>query len=140
MIHPSHVRMAGPLAHLQDAIWIHLLARGYTQLSAKNLLRVAAHLSRWMDAEGLLPQDLTRDRLQAFLSHRINCGYTFWRTLRGIEQILVPLRDQGRVPSPEPPPAENTALAQLLREYETYLLEDRGLAPSTTLGSLRTAG
>lgn len=44
------------------------------------------------------------------------------------------------VPPPEPPPEDNTALAQLLREYETYLLEDRGLAPSTTLGSLRTAG
>jgi site-specific recombinase XerD len=93
-----------------------------------------------MDAEGLLPQDLTRDRLQAFLRHRINCGYTCCRTLRGIEPILVPLRDQGMVPPPEPPPAENTPLAQLLREYETYLLEDRGLAPSTTLGSLRTAG
>ena len=139
MTHPTGVRMTGPLAPFQDAIWTDLLRRGYSPLSAKNLLRVTAHLSRWMDAEGLCPQDLTEDRLQAFISHRIDCGYTCWRTLRGIEPILVPLRDQGMVPPPESPPEENTALAQLLREYETYLREHRGLAPSTTLHSLRTA-
>jgi len=116
-----------------------LLARGYSPLSAKNLLLVAAHLSRWMDAEGLAPQDLTEDRLQGFVSHRIDCGYTCWRTLRGMEPILVPLRDQGVVPPPKPPPEVNTALAQLLREYEAYLLEHRGLAPSTILRSLRAA-
>jgi len=140
MMHPSRVRMAGPLAPFQDAIWTDLLGRGYSPLSAKNLLRVTAHLSRWMDADGLSPQDLTQDRLQAFLDHRIDCGYRCWRTLRGIESILLPLRDQGMVPPPEPPPEENTPLAQLLREYETYLLEDRGLAPSTILRSLRAAG
>ena len=140
MMHPSRVRMAGPLAPFQDAVWTDLLGRGYSPLSAKNLLRVMAHLSRWMDADGLSPQDLTQDRLQAFLDHRIDCGYRFWRTLRGIESILLPLRDHGMVPPPEPPPEENTLLAQLLREYETYLLEDRGLAPSTTLLSLRAAG
>ena len=138
MTHPSRVRMAGPLAPSQDVIWAHLLALGYSPLSAKNLVRVAAHLSRWMDAEGLSLQDLTDTRFQAFISHRIDSGYTCWRTLRGIEPILVPLRDQGMVPPPELPPEENTALAQLHREYETYLLEDRGLAPSTIRRCLAT--
>jgi len=109
MIHASHVRMTGPLARFQDAIWTDLLGRGYAPLSAKNLLHVAAHLSRWMDAEGLSQQDLTRDRLQAFLGHRIDCGYRCWRTLRGLEPILVPLRDQGIIPFPEPVLFQNPA-------------------------------
>ena len=139
MTHPTDVRMTGPLAPLQDAIWNDLVGCGYSPLSAKNLLRVTAHLSRWMDAEDLSPQDLTEDRLQAFVRHRIDCGYTCWRTVRGIESILVPLRDQGMVPPPESPPEETTGLAQLLREYEAYLREHRGLVPSTILRLLRTA-
>ena len=62
MHHPSRVRMTAPLAPHQDVIWTDLLSRGYTRLSAKNLLRLAAHLSRWMYAEELSPQGLTRDR------------------------------------------------------------------------------
>ena len=101
MQHPWHVRMTGPLAPHQGVIWSDLLSRGYSPLSARNLLRVAAHLSRWMYAEDLSPRHLTLDRLQAFLSHRIDCGYTCWRTLKGLEPILLPLRANNVVPAGE---------------------------------------
>ena len=45
MTTPIGVRMTGPLAAYQDAIWDDLRARGYASLSAQSLLRVAAHLS-----------------------------------------------------------------------------------------------
>ncbi|MFV2007999.1 MAG: tyrosine-type recombinase/integrase, partial [Longimicrobiales bacterium] len=122
-----------------DVIWTDLLSRGYSPLSAKNLLRVAAHLSRWLQAKGLLAQDLTADRISDFCSHRRDCGYVEWFTPRGLEGILQPLRAQNVVPAPESVPEEDSPLGQLLQAYESYLLEERGLASTTAGGYARTA-
>jgi hypothetical protein len=121
MFHRSHVRMTGPVAPYQDILWTDLLARGYTRLSAKNLLRLAAHLSRWLEARGLLPEHLTRDRIDAFVRHRRAQGYTGWRSPKGLEPILATLRAQKVVPPAEPVPREATPIAELLRGYERYL-------------------
>ena len=88
MRHRSRVRMQGPLAPHQDVIWTDLLSRGYSPLSAKNLLRVAAHLSRWLEANGLSPRDLTRERIGEFPRDRRACGYTWGLTPRSLEPIL----------------------------------------------------
>ena len=139
MYHPSGVRMTGPLAPYLDVIWTDLLSRGYTRLSAKNVVRLAAHLSRWLQARGLSPQDLKRDRIGEFLRHRRACGYTCWLSPRGLEPILRTLRGQHVVPPAAALPEEDTPVARLLREYERYLLEDRGLASTTVGGYVRTA-
>jgi integrase/recombinase XerD len=139
MPHRSHVRMTGPLAPYQDIIWTDLLARGYTRPSAKNLLRLAAHLSRWLQATGTSPDQLTRDRIDAFLRHRRAQGYTGWRSPKGLEPILATLRARNVVPPAEPVPQEATPMAGLLRGYERYLLEDRAVASCTAGGYVRTA-
>ena len=131
MLNPTRVRMTGPLAPHQDVIWTDLLSRGYSPLSAKNLLGVAAHLSRWLQARGLLPQDLTGEHISEFLGHRRACGYTCWLSPMGLEPILLPLRAQNIVPAPESSSKDDSPLAWLLREYERYLLQDRGLASTT---------
>lgn len=139
MNNPSRVRMRGPLEPHQNVIWTDLLSRGYTWLSAKNVLRLAAHLSRWLEASGLSPQDLTRDRIGAFLRHRRTCGYTCRLSPRGLEPILRTLRAQHVVPAPEPLPRQDSPLARLLRAYECYLLQDRGLVSMTADRYVRTA-
>jgi integrase/recombinase XerD len=139
MFHRSHVRMTGPVAPYQDILWTDLLARGYTRLSAKNLLRLAAHLSRWLEARGLLPEHLTRDRIDAFVRHRRAQGYTGWRSPKGLEPILATLRAQKVVPPAEPVPREATPIAELLRGYERYQLEERAVAPCTARCYVRTA-
>jgi len=139
MPHPSHVRMTGPLVSYQDVIWTDLLARGYAQLSARNVLRLAAHLSRWLQAEGLSPEHLTSDRINAFLRHRRARGYTCWRSPRGLAPILMTLRARNVVPPVESPPEDDTPLARLLRDYERYLLEDRGVTPMSGSRYVRAA-
>lgn len=139
MIHASRVRMTGPLAPHQDTIWVALLAAGYARLSAKNLLRVAAHLSRWLEAQGLAPEQITATQTEAFLRHRRARGYTCWLGPTCLEPILRPLRAEGVVPWPEPPPEDTSPPALLLRELETYLLEDRGLSVGTVAERLRVA-
>lgn len=138
MPHPSHVRMTGPLSLYQDAIWTDLLARGYTRLSAKNVLRLAAHLSRWLLAKDTTLEQLTQDRIDAFLRHRCAQGYVCWRSPHGLEPILATLRTRKVVPPAEPAPEEDSPPARLLREYRGYLLEDRGVAPCTAVGYVRT--
>ena len=139
MVHPSRVRMSGPLAPYQDLIWTDLLLRRYSPLSAANLLRVAAHLSRWLESRGLSPQHLVGDRIEEFCAHRRECGYTQWLSPRGLDGILRALRGQNVVPVQGPPPTEDSPLAGLLGEYERYLLEDRGLVSTTAGGYVRTA-
>lgn len=139
MLHSSRVRMRGPLVAYQDLIWTDLLACGYTRLSARNLLRVAAHLSRWLETEGLSPGHLTREQIEAFLKHRRAQGYTSWRSPRGLEPILATLRAANVVPPSEPLPQEDTPVAGLLSAYERYLLEDRSVASTTAGGYVRTA-
>lgn len=139
MLHPSRVRMRGPLVPHQDIIWTELLARGYTLLSAKNLLRLTAHLSRWLEVEGLLPGHLGRGQIDGFLEHRRALGYTGWLSPKGLAPILETLRAHNVVPPVEAPPEEDAPLARLLREYERYLVEERGLASTTGAGYVRTA-
>jgi site-specific recombinase XerD len=131
--------MRGPLAPYQDIVWTDLLARGYTLLSAKNVLRLAAHLSRWLEAEGLSPEHLTSDQVDAFLEHRRAQGYTCWLSPKGLEPILRALRARNVVPPAERPREEDIPLARLLREYECYLLEERAVAATTADGYVRTA-
>jgi integrase/recombinase XerD len=139
MGHPSGVRITGALAPYQDAIWADLLARGYTPLSAKNLLRLAAHLSRWLEAKRVLPSEVTSDRIGRFLKHRIKCGYTWRPTARGLQPILHPLRTLGVIPLPEPVPEDQSSLGVLFREYETYLVQDRSVTTGTAARCVKTA-
>jgi site-specific recombinase XerD len=114
------------------------LTQGYSPLSALNLVRVTAHLSRWLDAGGLSPSDLALDRIDAFLRDRRAAGYTCWLTRKGLGPILRYLRSVGAVPSPEPSRAQPTPQAALLKEYECYLFEERGIASVTVDFYLRT--
>jgi len=136
--HPAHrVRMRGPLVAHRDALWEEWLGRGYAPLSARNLLRVAAHLSRWLDEGHLSPSDLTAARLEDFLRHRRACGYTCWLTPKGLAPILEPLRVLGAVPPAEPAPVDDSVGGRLLRDFEAYLLAERGIKPRTAASYFR---
>lgn len=133
----THVRMAGPLASYREALHAGLLARGYAPLSAENLVRVAAHLSRWLEENKRSPSELTRGKIEAFLEHRRAQGYTQWRTPKGLVPILDVLRSLGAVPAAEPVPVNDTPEGQLLSGFECYLLKERGIRPATAAGYVR---
>jgi len=133
----SRVQMTGPLAPYRDVLRTELLARGYRPLSAENLIRVTAHLSRWLEAAGRPPSDLTAARIEAFLQHRRAVGYTGWRTAKGLVAILEILRHLRVIPHAEPAPVDDTPAHQLLRGFERHLVEERGNHPSTAAGYRR---
>ena len=57
---PECVRVSGPLAKFADGFRVDLLERGYSRSGAHGQLYLLAHVSRWMEAEGLEPAVVDR--------------------------------------------------------------------------------
>jgi site-specific recombinase XerD len=138
MTNLSDVGVTGPLAPFAAAFAASLADVGYSPLSAANQLRLLAHVSRWVEDQGLVPGDLTTECVEAFLHERRDRGYTCWRTAAGMRPMLGFLRDQGIVP-PAPPPPETTPTDKLLCDYRRYLACERGLAVNTMRYYAQTA-
>lgn len=139
MIDPSRIRLTGPLATHREGFWAELRAQGYTPLSSANQLRLMAHLSRWLEASGLDPAELSEKRIEEFLEHRRAAGYTAWLSRRGLAPILSHLRRVDVVPAAEEPENGPTPSDRLLQRYERYLLHERGLVHTTVQGYLTVA-
>jgi site-specific recombinase XerD len=129
----SSVRVTGPLQGFAAGFAVELEAGGYTPLSAANQLRLLAHLSRWLAAEGVASSELNDERVQAFLAARSAQGYTCWLSPRGLAPLLGYLRGVGVVPEPAPR-TRSGPVEELLTEYREYLLHERGLVASTVRG------
>ncbi|HET8538359.1 MAG TPA: tyrosine-type recombinase/integrase [Anaeromyxobacter sp.] len=130
MFDPRSVRIRGPLSAHVEGLWAELLRQGYAATSARNLLRLTAHLGRWLEAKGLAVPDLTEDRAVAFARDRCEEGYTGFRTRRGLEPVLAYLRGVGAVRRPRPV-VDDSPVGRFVRDYRTYLRRERGLAAST---------
>lgn len=127
----SPVRVTGPLADQAEGFRAELTRRGYTPLSAANLLRVLAHLSRWLDARGMSGGDLTVEQIEAFVATRRAEGRVAWISPRGLTPVLGYLRCEGVIPVPPAVPAPVTPVEVLLDAYRCYLANERGLISST---------
>lgn len=130
MFDPASVTIRGPLQGHVEGFWQELRRLGYAPLSARNQLYVAAHLARWLEAEGLALRDLTEARVDAFFRHRRREGYTGCRTPRALEPLLRYLRGLGVINTPRPQ-VDDSPLGVLVDEYRTYLRVERGLAGCT---------
>lgn len=132
MFDPSSVRFRGPLTPHRDGFWRELLRLRYSPLSAGNLLRVAAHFSRWLADRSLGGSDITDERASAFMRHRRSQGYTQFRSSRSLGLLLGYLRRLGIVPASRPAVASPSD--RFVDGYAAYLARERGLAASTIRG------
>jgi integrase/recombinase XerD len=126
----SAVRVTGPLAELASGFADELDRLGYTELSASNQVRVLAHLSRWMEAQGLVPVQLTRVRLEQFLAARREAGYTCWLSERGLRPLVTYLVGVGAMPEPEVVTVDSP-VERLLDAYGRHLLTERAITTTT---------
>lgn len=129
MFDPASIEFRGPLTPHVDGLWANLIGHGYQPLSARNLLYLAAHVSRWLDDRKLGVGDFNEKRIAKFVVHRRRQRFTAFRTTHALEPILNYLRGLGAAP-PAPEPLE-TPLDRWLREYGEYLAEQRGLVSTT---------
>lgn len=129
----SRVLMRGPLAPFAEEYRERLKERRYTRLSVVNLERQAAHLSSWLEAEGLGVEQLGETRIDAFV--RVECANgrgPSSLSRPGLVCLLDLLRELGVVPGAvmaTPSPTE-----AFLDSFGGYLLSERGLAAGTVRG------
>lgn len=126
MVDRTAVHFSGPLAVHSKALRGALLARGYAPLSATNLLRVAAHLSRWLEARAMCLEQLTREQVDKFLAAR-RAGYSSFFTLRALAPILRYFEDAGLLSMSAATAAPRGAGDWLLHSYRQYLQHERCL-------------
>jgi integrase/recombinase XerD len=127
MVNPSVVQFSGPLAAHSEPLRSALLARGYTPLSAANLLRLAAHLSRWLEAQALGIEQLSMERIAEFLAARRAEGYSGFFTKRALAPILLYFESAGLVSLSAVAVTSRGAADRLLCSYEQYLQRERCL-------------
>jgi site-specific recombinase XerD len=126
LLDKRHSFRNGPLEPFADGYWDSLLEVGYSPLSAANHLRVMAHLSRWLEREGLGAADFDSGQVGAFLAARRAAGYTCWRSERGLRPLCSYMRSIGAFPESfeivDPGPFD-----ELLTEFAAYLRVERGI-------------
>jgi len=103
----SRVRVRGPLAEFAPLVAAQTREHGHTPLTTAGVLRLMAHLSRWMEARGLGPRDLCRDAARDFTEARRAAGHRRGRSLRSLDVVLAALDGAGPLPADPPagPPA-----------------------------------
>jgi site-specific recombinase XerD len=107
-----------------------LRASGYTPLTAVNVMRLMAHLSRWLSANGLGAADLTRGQVERYAAARRAEGRTSGLSPRSLDPILGMLTDAGAL-TPEEPAGPVSEEERLLAAFERHLLCERALTGST---------
>jgi integrase/recombinase XerD len=131
------VNMSGPLVPFRAGFHEELERQGYTPLGAECQLRVMAHVSRWLASQKHEPGDLTSKRVEEFLRARRREGYTLWLSPKGVAPLLTYLRGVGVVPMSDLAPP--TPVDDFLAAYRAYLLEERGIAVTSSVSYLHVA-
>ena len=122
--------VTGPLAPFAPALGARLRASGYTPLTTVNVMRLMAHLSRWLSANGLGAADLTRGQVERYVAARRAEGRTSGLSPRSLDPILGMLTDAGAL-TPEEPAGPVSEEERLLAAFERHLLCERALTGST---------
>jgi hypothetical protein len=106
-----------------------LVAEGFTPKTAQDHAYVLAHLSRWLESEGLVSAELTARQVERFAQVRLAKGRRRWNTVRSLRRLVDYLREQGVVPLEEC--QELDPIEWELERYRLYLLRERRLAERT---------
>jgi len=127
---PLRVVVTGPLGRYRNGFCVELERHGYAGESACKVVRLMAHLSRWLGSEHLEPAALTSEVIERFLEDRRRHCRT--RRTERATPLLAYLRGIDVVPVAELTSRDNDHdMAMLLRDYRHYLRCERGLAATS---------
>ncbi|MDA8037875.1 MAG: site-specific integrase [Actinomycetota bacterium] len=138
MKQPSQVRVTGPLGPYAEGFRAVLAQQGYAVSSAVNQLKLVAHLSRWMSANGLSASELVPVNVERYVAARRAAHYRHNRSAQGLQPLLEYLRAAGALAVPAPA-SPATPIERLVADYASYLVAERSLAPGTVRYYLRFA-
>jgi integrase/recombinase XerD len=120
------VRISGPLTRYVEGFAAELRAHGYTELSLRNQLRLMSDLSRWLQCGRIAVGDFDQATMRRFVAKRRRT-YTGFTSERALRPLLAHLRAVGAM---APAVVAAPSRTELLREYERYIVEERGVTPA----------
>jgi site-specific recombinase XerD len=125
------VEVDGPLAPFAAGIEEVLLAEGYLEVSARELMRLLADLSRWLGSRGLGVADLRASVLEEFSAAGDRPGRR--RSPRFLKLVVAHLSSLGVVaPGGGVRSGRTDAEEQLLVAFDGWCVGQRGLTRTTT--------
>ncbi|MGY2746074.1 hypothetical protein [Arthrobacter sp. UYCu723] len=125
------VPVSGRLEEWATGIAGYLAVAGYAPTSIVLRVRLFAHLSRWCDAETLLPTVLDAAAIDRFLVAR-RASHVDLSSPVTLAPVVSFLRSIGAVPpAPEPQDGAVGAEEALLDRWGAFLLSEQALVPST---------
>lgn len=122
----------GPLASHIDVCAERLTRQGYATATAREKLRLIAHLSRWLDHNKLSVKDLNEACIERFRCHRRRQGRVDHHVAATCQAFLGQLREAGTIP-PAVDPREDNDRRRIEDDYKEYLVRERGLASATII-------
>jgi site-specific recombinase XerD len=120
----------GPLATHIDILAEQLTRQGYSTATARDKLRLIAHLSRWLDHNKLSVKDLNEACIARFRCYRRRQGRVDHHAASTCQTLLGLLRETGVIPF-VPDPREDNEQRRIEDDYKVYLARERGLASAT---------
>ncbi len=125
------VRVSGPLSGHAAGFVAELVGAGYRPSAAAVQLRLLAHLSRWLEREGIEPGEVRELELERFRQEDL-ARVRSLRIAGGLVPLLAYLRGLGVFPMADEPALCGVEL--LLARYREYLLIERGVTAGTARG------
>jgi integrase/recombinase XerD len=132
------IRADGPLEPFRDGVAEALSARGYSKDRAAQLMRLMAHLSRWLESRGLGPGDLSPEVVGDFFGG-FRSRHSWCRSSRSLAPVLAYLRSVGAVPGVDSSRSGLGAGEVLVGDFRSYLRDQRGLSVATVEAYARYA-
>ena len=122
----------GPLGAHIDAYAALLHEQGYGRQSACRQIRLMADLGCWLGRHDLAANDLSPQRLQAYLQYRGRHLRPHNGDCSALHRLLRLLREKG-VLTQEPSFAAPGSHRSVEEDFTRYLFQERGLAPATVV-------
>ncbi len=127
---PSTVRVRGPLRPFAQGFATDLARQGYAEGTVMHHLYLLAHLSIWLTEQRLDLMELSHERAAQFLRDRRAGNKMNRSSPRGLASLLQYLRQLRAVPEPVTV-CPTTPLEQIVEEFTSHLVRERGLARQT---------
>ena len=125
---PERVRVSGPLVRFADGFRVDLLEQGYSLWGAQEQLYLLAHVSRWLESEGLEAAALTPGNLERYFVWRRRQGYLSSLSPLSLRRLVGYLDELGVLP---PDDTVCSSVDRLLGEFRDYLTRERGIKASS---------
>lgn len=122
----------GPLGPHLDGYANDLFEKGYSNIFARQKLRLAATFSRWLYKRKIMMDQMYEQRSDEFLRCRRKKGRLHHSDQGTLRQLLKYLKLNNLVPIPTPVPS-NDPRQLIEKAFKDYLQCERGLAPSTVV-------